>query len=343
MINQIRGTGDARTLPHWMLGDSEISGFFKLSHWTLAQTNSFFNDVIAPTRHGDYKPLIMSAFGSAIGGYMIKELREKLQGKHGQIPSLQEIASGEAGLSGNKSLVAYNLMAAATYAGFGGMLSMLGKVPFDMIYKNQAQGMIFPLDEWVSDIASTASKLTTAATNDTNFNWYHAAQYAMAHELTSNFQFGRIVYNQAINNGVIAGDLAEKKELADKLGQLRRFDMVQGLPYAEQDAAGNPYMNLEQKQFKLTTDMNQAVKALPGLVNNIIQSYHDKPDVMMSKLKALKENSYSTMPSLESMPIEMMKYVAYLDREKGPGAGQAMLQDYLRHKMINEAKGEMVP
>ena len=65
--------------------------------------------------------------------------------------------------------------------------------------------------------------------------------------------------------------------------------MVEALPYNDIDEASNPYMNLEQKRFKLEQDPQKAIAQLPGLVHNIFENYSDKPDVMMNKLKALKE------------------------------------------------------
>lgn len=119
--------------------------------------------------------------------------------------------------------------------------------------------------------------------------------------------------------------------------------MVNGLPYNDIDQGSNPYMNLEQKKFKSTQDINQAMQMLPGLVSNIIDTYKDRPDVMMGKLKALKENQYSTFPSMEQMPISFMKYVGYLQRTEGPDAAQAEFQDYMKHKIVNEAKASAVP
>ena len=146
----VHGTRDARTMPSWMLHDNEISAFFKLSSWGIAQTNSFMRDVYTPATEGNLKPLLMSAFGAAVGGYMIKELRQDIAGKKSQIPSLAEIGSSDRGYKGNIPAIAYNMMAAASYAGFGGMLSTIGRYPFDMAFKNTPQGATFPLDTVVT-------------------------------------------------------------------------------------------------------------------------------------------------------------------------------------------------
>ena len=341
--NYIHGTGDIRSMPAWMLNDSEFSGFFSLAHWSIAQTNNFMKDVYEPARRGDIRPLLTGMFGAAIGGYLIKELRQDIQGKKSPIPSLTEIAASDRGIEGNHGLVAYNMIAAMQFAGFGGLLSQLAKYPFDAAYKNNPQGATFPMDEVASDLAKTLHEVSTTIANDPNVNWVDLVKAVSMHTLSTNFQLSRIAINQGINNGFITGLPAEKKMLSDKMGQLRRFDMVEGLPYNEIDEASNPYMNLEQKKFKMEQDLPTAMKSLPQLVQNIMDTYHDRPDVMMGKLKSLKENNYSTFPSMEQMPLSFYKYIGYLNRTEGPEKAQEELQDYMKHKIVNEVKSSAVP
>jgi hypothetical protein len=63
----------------------------------------------------------------------------------------------------------------------------------------------------------------------------------------------------------------------------------------------------------------------------------------MAKLRALKDMQYNTMPSLENYPLSFQKYVGYLQRMEGPQAAQQALEDYMHHKIINEAKSSIVP
>jgi hypothetical protein len=119
--------------------------------------------------------------------------------------------------------------------------------------------------------------------------------------------------------------------------------MVEGLPYSDIDSSSNPYMNMEQKEFKLEQDPAKAIQQLPSMINNIIKTYGSNPDVMMQKLKALKQNSYETFPSMENTPLSFFKYLGYLQREEGPEAAQNELQDYLKHKLVNQVKSSVVP
>jgi hypothetical protein len=343
-VGYLHGTNDPRSMPEWMMRDSEISGFFSIAHWSVAQTDRFMRDVWTPATKGDLTPLVASMFGATLGGYIIKELREQISGKHSPIPSLQEIAASDRQFKGNAGPLAYNMISALQYAGFGGVFSQIAKWPFDVAYKNIPQAAAFPLDEEITDIGGTISNVASALANDPNINYVDLAKNVMAHVLTSDFRLAREGYNQLINNGMITGTLAEKKALSDKMSQLRRFEQVEGLPFNAQDASNaNPYMNLEQKKFKLEQDPQKAVAMLPGLISNIIEHYSKTPDVMMGKLKALKENSYSTFPSMEEMPLSFFKYIGYLNRTEGPEAAQAQLMDYMKHKVINEAKSSVVP
>lgn len=340
----VHGTKDGRTMPPWMMKDTELSGFFKLAHWSISQTNRFMSDVYTPATKGNMTPLVNALLGSAVGGYVIRELREKLQGKHGEIPDLKEIAASEGALQGNKGLVAYNLISALQYAGFAGIISQGIKTPVDVIYKNLPQGAVFPLDEISTDLLSHIGKLTSAATNDPNFKWGDAAVAFWNHILTSDIQLTRVAFNQGVNSGIITGMQADKKVLSDKLGQLRRFDITTGLPYDDQEInQSNPYMNIEQKKFKNEQNLDVAMKELPGLIDNIFTTYGDKPDIMMSKLKALKENSYETFPSLQDKAPSFVKYMNYLERLKGKNDADSEYMNYLQHKITNEAKASAVP
>ncbi len=343
-VGYLHGTNDPRSMPEWMMRDSEISGFFSIAHWSVAQTDRFMRDIWTPATKGDLTPLVASMFGATLGGYIIKELREQISGKHSPIPSLQEIAASDRQFKGNAGPLAYNMISALQYAGFGGVFSQIAKWPFDVAYKNIPQAAAFPLDEEITDIGGTISNVASALANDPNINYVDLAKNVMAHVLTSDFRLAREGYNQLINNGMITGTLAEKKVLSDKMGQLRRFEQVEGLPFNAQDASNaNPYMNIEQKQFKMEQNPQKAMAMLPGLISNIIQNYSNTPDVMMSKLKALKENSYETFPSMEEMPLSFFKYIGYLNREEGPEAANKELQDYMKRRVINEAKSSVIP
>lgn len=349
--NQVHGTRDARTLPPVMLHDNEISAFLKLSSWNIAQTNNFMRNVYTPAKQGNLRPLMMSLFGSVLGGTVIKMLREEVTGKKSPIPSWTELSSVEdargnkIGISGNKGLAAYNLMAAASYAGFAGILSSVARYPFDMAYKNLPQGATFPLDEVVSNSARTIYNGVSAWFNDPNASLIDVSTHAMKDLLVDNVQLARMVINQSANAGIAPKSIQYQKDLSDKMSQLRRWKMATpGMEYEWQgQPQGNPYMNLGEKEFKHEQDIHKAMQEVGPLVQSIIKEHGDNPEVMLSKLKGLKQNEYGSMPSLEDMPMAFMRYVRFLRNSQGEAAASKVVNDYLQHKMLNEVKAGMVP
>lgn len=339
----IHGTGDIRTMPAFMMRDNEIKGFLELAHWSVSQTTKFQHDIWEPAKRGNYAPLMTGIFGATVGGYIIKQLREELSGKKSNIPSLTEIANSERGIAGNAGPLMYNAIAAMQYAGFGGLLSQVAKYPFDVVYKNTPQGATFPLDQIASDLAVTTGQVASAIANDPNLNWVDLAKAVSMHILQSDIQLSRTAINQGINAGVVTGLPAEKKMLSDKMNELRRYDMVSGLPYNDIDQGSNPFMNIEQQKFKHDSNVGEAVQMIPQLLNGIIQRYGSQPDLMLQKIKALKQNMYDTMPSMESTPMQFFKYLQYLGRTEGPEKAQEMLTDYMRHTIGNRIKSGIVP
>lgn len=351
----LHGTRDARTLPSWMLHDNEISAFFKLSSWGIAQTNNFMRFVFQPATEGNLTPLIMSAFGATMGGYVIKELREKLAGKKSNIPSLSEIAASSKGVEGNIPAIAYNWMAAASYAGFAGILSNVARYPFDFAFRNKPQGATFPLDNLVTNVGETAKNVADALLNDPTANPLQIATHALTNLAVDNIQLGRVAINHAIDSGVIGkgklidtelgNELQYRKQLSDKEGELRRFKQTEGYLVNEQGGGGdaNPYMNLEQTHFKHNQNVNDIATELPQIVNHLITNYGDKPDVLLTKLRSLKQMDYNTFPNIESTPLMFAKYLAFLKQKDGTEAANSALMDYMMHRVVNQAKSSVVP
>lgn len=342
--NQVHGTKDARVLPSWMLRDNEVSAFFKLSNWNIQQTNNFMRNVVNPAvKEGNYMPLIMSTLGTVLGGAVIKSMREKMSGKKSAIPSLSEIGSSEPGFSGNKMAVAYNLMAMSSFAGFAGILSNVAKWPFDVYFKNAPQSASFPADEILSNMFNTIRNVGETVANDPDIDYLKVGSRALLDLVKNNIQLARIGINRAADAGLIQSE-SYRKNLADRMGELRRYKMVSGLPFESQTATeGNPYLNLSQKDFKKEQDLNKAMQDVQPLIRNIINRWGNNPEVMMEKLKGLRQNQYATMPSLEDTPMAFFRYLKFLRNSQGEEAAQEHVNDFLRHEMINHAKSAMVP
>jgi len=341
----IHGAHDARTLPDWMNKESILKPFFSLMSWSVAQTNQWNKHVWLPATKGNLQPLLLSTLGAAIGGYAIQQLRQAVTDKRTSVPSIQEIADSSRGLKGNMPLLAYNFMQMASYTGFAGIGSTLAKDAFDLGYKNIPQGSTFPLDEAMTGISKTAVEGIGAwMQNPTAENFMQIMPRMMADLVKENYQTGRIAMNWAADKGVSGETEAYKYKVSQEEGNLRRFKMAEGMPYNEQiGMESNPYLNINQRQFKQTGNIGEAAQDVPGLIQQAMQRSQGNPDVLRQQLQSLKQNSYQTMPSPQSMPLQFAKYYQYLVATRGQEAAQAVMQDYMRQNAINKAKGSMIP
>lgn len=346
----VHGAHDTRTLPSWMLKDTAIQPFFSLASWNIAQTNAWMRHVWSPAvKDGNFVPLIMSTLGATAGGYLIKEAREKLADKKSPIPSLAEIVNSSKGVEGNIPNVAYNLMAMSSYVGYAGILSVLSKAVEDMAHKNIPQGAAFPLDELISNPVHRASQFVSAAMNDENFDFVNAGTRFVTDLVKENFQLGRLATSWAANLNEIPGLENEHylKELNRKNTDLRRFEMVEGMPYeAQSPSTANPYMDMDEKMFKRTSNLSEAAQQLPDLIQEAFSKFNKSGGniaVLKAEMQKIKQNSYETMPDPEKAPQTFIKYMALLSKTQGPEVASARYLDWLYKNHINKVKSQMVP
>jgi len=341
----IHGAHDYRTLPEFMTRESIIKPFLSLQSWSVSQTNQWMKHVWEPATQGNIQPLLMSTLGAAVGGYVIQQLRQQMMDKKSNIPSLTEIAKSSKGLEGNIPLLAYNFMQMASFTGMMGIGSSLGKMAFDTAYKNIPQSATFPLDEAVTNIGKTITEAVSAfQQNPTADNFLKIFPQAMIDLAKENVQTARIADNWMSDKGVSTQTENYKYKLNTSEQDLRRFKMAEGMPYDQQtETSNNPYLNMEQKNFKRTTDIGEAAKEVPDLVALAQERAAGNPEILKNQLNTLKQNSYQTMPSPENMPLQYAKYYQYLVKTIGPEAAQQRVADYMRQNTINKMKESMIP
>jgi hypothetical protein len=344
----IHGAHDARTLPGWMLKDTAIQPFFSLASWNIAQTNAWMRAVWTPATKGNLTPLLMSTLGAAGGGYVVKKLRETLADKKSAIPSLTELVNSSRGVEGNIPLVAYNLMAMASYTGFAGVMSVLAKAGADIAYKNTPQGAAFPLDELISNPVTRAAQLLTAISNDPDADYLKLGM-KFGHDLVNdNFQLGRILQSNLADRGLLDENANYQKQLNTKTQDERRWKMAEGMPYEAQGMTGtNPYLDFDEKSFKRTSDLGEAARQLPDLISDAVKKSTVggviNPNTLTKEIAKLKGNSYQTFPSPEEEPYNFSKYYKFLQDTQGKEEAQKRLTDFLVKREINKAKSQMIP
>jgi hypothetical protein len=120
---------------------------------------------------------------------------------------------------------------------------------------------------------------------------------------------------------------------------LRLFEEMTGEPSTGSlGFRANELMNRDVKKFKRTENIQEAAELLPKIIEDMKQRYGDKPELLMSKIKGLKQNSYQTMPNPEIRPQKFVEYYNYLVNVLGEKEAQEKLQNYLKQNAINKAK-----
>lgn len=317
-------------------------------------------NVWTPATKGNFAPLLMSALGATLGGYAIKKMKEEVLDTKTPVPDITEImasaANKEKGLYGktygeNIDNIAYAAMELNSLAGFGGIMSSALKGTMDVMHKNKFAGMgtVFPLDEVASSTAEHIGNMLAAFKNG-DTSWLNIAGKAITDWTKQNIQVARVAMTAAerASGGEVFPQDYQRHLQTQKEQDLRRFQQVSGLPYEDQSMMGaaNPYTTLGAQQFHRNMDLKQAItEQLPPLVHNLFGRYGDKPQVLLERLEALKKNGYQTVPDPEnekSAP-EFASYYNYLKMTKGQQEATDRVIDYMKHKMVNEAKSEVIP
>jgi hypothetical protein len=328
-----------------MLKDNIVQPFTSLMGWSVAQTNNFMKHVITPAAAGDYRPLIMNTLGAVLGGCRIKKGREALANRKSPIPSFNEIAASPGGIGGHIPLDVYNLLAMTSFAGYGGVMSMAARSLFDIKYKNPVQGSVFPLDEALSNTFGTVKDAATALMNSHDLNeTTQIALHAGADLMKGNVQGLRIAMNWAAPEGLLGAEKQRQFNLNKEEGDLRRWKTVTGQPTQPVDVEqANPYLNMNRKVWQRTPDIQAAAEDLPNQIKQALDESNGNMDVFRSKLQALKNSAYPSMPSIEHTPRLFFNYVDYLNKTEGPESAAKRVTEYMLNNAISHVKGQMVP
>jgi hypothetical protein len=128
-------------------------------------------------------------------------------------------------------------------------------------------------------------------------------------------------------------------------GDLRRFKLAEGMPVTDESDINesNPYFNMARKKFQHEGDIGTAAGEVPDLISQAWNQSGGNIEVLRNKLRALKNESYPSMPSPEQTPMTFWKYVEYLKKTQGDDVANQRVQEYFTRNMINKAKSSMIP
>lgn len=338
LVELHQGTYDPRGLPSWAI-DSQIAPFFRLAKWNIEQLNNLHKHVLLPLKDGNITPLLMTIGGGLIGGYLAKEVREKLNAKKQAMPEFKEILASKEGLKGNIPDAVYNIAAAISYSGVTGLLGDLTKAGFDVAFKNTPQGFNYPLVEIIGDGAVKIGQAADAiieGENPINVTTKLLKDIALNH-----VQIGRIAANQIESKFTEKGK--EKFEDIESRRNLRAFKMVENLPYPAQGIQSdfeNPYIGLEAKEFK-----KRGIKELPVAAKEASELTRKalKRKEPLKKLSSFKRNTFQTIPSPTNDPIGFSNFIRYNTEVRGEADTRERLQRYFQQNLANQIKGSFIP
>ena len=327
-VDANQGTYNASGLPTGIV-DSQLAPFLSMQKWSVEKANTLYKDVYKPFVSGENRiPLLTYTLGTVLTGAGIQELNKLLNNRKGQDPEVKE-ALEEGGIHSKMSELA-TLMSLSSY---GGIVGDGLKFASDISNKKVPRSPVsFPTADAAADFVKKTSNVVEAI-NSGEEPIRVLGQYALD-LATHNIQAARMIANRTINE--------DKMENADKFRDLRVFNELTGnqknnIPNV------NPYLNLETKDFKRAKSVEEAAQMLPAIINRIIKESDGDPYKLKRELSGLKSNSYQTIPNMESMPIQFVKYLQYLKNTQGEDAANARLMDYIQQNTINKAKSTLVP
>ena len=320
-----------------------LSPIWNLAKWNIGQMNRFNKYVVAPAvKEGNYWPLINSTLGIAMGGEFVNWLQNKVMGdKKEKFPTMAEIAAKQ-NETGSIPLddLTYRAIGLASLSGIGGMYGDIAKMVYDWKNKNYVQGYNNVLMDAAATNLNLANDLRTAMQNGDHVQ----VTDVIAKVLQNNFQVARIVINNATDEG------KANVTRANMLRDLRVFNQMHGLPVSDTGAlpAQSYFTGKEERDWKRSKNLETAIPQGQELIKKILEDAK-RPDGSLdieklhTDMRALKSNSYQTMPSPTEKPLSYLGYRQWLQKTQGDQEAEARTSDYLRQNAINRAKTAMVP
>lgn len=323
-----QGTYGGRGLPTWMV-DSQFAPFFALQKWSIEKSNVIYKDVIKPAVEGkNFVPLLTYTAGTLLTGAAIQKLNELLTNRKAQDPTITEALEAK-----TPHALASELATVMQLGSFMGIVGDGMKAISDFSHGKTPRNIVsFPTASFVADTGERTMQMIEAIQNGENA-FDVITQYSID-LMTKNVQAARMIANHTLNE--------DNVERSDKFRDMRVFSELEGKP-ARAIATTNPYMNYSARQFKQTSDVNEAASMLPELVQSVQQQHGQDYEELATNLRRLKSNSYQTFPSPERQPAAFQRYYKYLVATQGKDEADKRLQDYMHQQALNQIKSSMIP
>lgn len=337
LVENIQGTYDYRGLPAIAV-EGTLSPFLALSRWSIERSNNFMRYVVTPALHGNIKPFLLSTLGMMIGGEAVNAITQFATKKKERTASVGELAEAEKGSANIVPDVFYKMAALSSVSGYAGILGDFAKLIGDEFYgKIKPQSYNNALVEAVSNTGETFADLVEALREgDANLNTVVELVSKIA---SDNLQTYRVLLAH------FGPETKENTERINKLRDLRVFNTLYGNKITDLRSTerGNVLTDVEEKKFKKTQDLGEAISLLPGLIQNAFEKSKGNPDRLKAELQKLKTNQYPMLPSPDTIPLTFIRYLNFLKSTQGEEEATRRLTDYLMRNEINKEKAELVP
>lgn len=334
-VESVQGTYDYRGLPH-MAVQGSWAPVLSLARWNIEKMNNFNKYVIDPMTKGDFKPFLMQTLGMALGGIATEKLVEAVTGRKSKLPTAEEVKNlfEEGRDKDGFTAGAYKLMGMSSMSGYGGMLTDLARIPLDIKFNNQTQGYDNPTIWAVQSVYNHYSDLQQAIQNGDIPSVGDITNRLLSDYLQS--------YRLAVTH--LSTEQQQKLGDSDQMRDLKIWKITHDqevAPYGSD--LPNPYLDKNIKDFKKTSDIGQAVSELPQLLSDAVDKAKGDPEQLRKNIEKLKENSFQTFPSPDSMPRSFLQYITWLSKTEGPDVASEHLGEYLQRNAINKVKSSLVP
>lgn len=337
-----QGRYDATNLPIW-IANSPAAPFFSMMKWNIEQWNNFRRFAWQPAQQGNFRPLIGTLIGGALGGVAVGELREKISGKKQRVATLDELEFGFT--EGDKGRTGMEAMRKAAFiAQVTGTLGVVGELTLqalDIAAKDKPQGMSWPAFEMAANAIGKTQNAAAAMLEQPD----DAGLIALnaAHDLMrDSFSQYRIAMGALDRTGVdvgLAGG-ADQIEESNRRRDMRMSDKLRGektrfSPFIEAD-----YGKTREKRMDKTSDLAEARELGAKLKSQARERSKTRAEYD-SELAKLRSSRIVGIPSKKNNPVQYRAHVEFVRRTQGDEAAQALQETYRRLLGLQQRKASM--
>jgi hypothetical protein len=328
-VDRVQGTYDGRGLPTTVM-EGGLAPFAALQKWGIEKSNVIYQDVVKPAVEGkNYVPFLSYTLGTILTGASIQELNKLLTGRKPQEADIKETMA---------KLTPENAVAELTtlmqLGSFAGIVSDLVKAASDVGIRGKTPRNLvsFPTATLAADTAEKLGDVSEALAQGEN--GFEVLKAFALDVLGSHIQNVRIVSNYTWRKDDV--------NRSEKFRDLRVFKQLEGKRGTEVPTGVNKYLNANERKFKQTGDISEAVELTGKLAKRIFEKANKNPEEAIKYIENLKGNSYQTMPSPEKLPLEFMRYWDYLKETIGEDKASERVIDYIRQRELNKVKGRLL-